>query len=119
MIRTIFIGVALLMAAGLGAGQVQAGQDVPPPRAIRPVQPSLSSTGFAASPAALWRDTPPVLQGWSPDRRIPVVGFDRFSPCAGRSLAGMASADDGWFEDEGDFAEAGFDDGEFASWEDM
>lgn len=97
MIRT-----ALVLALALAAGQAQAGQDVPPPRPIRPVQPALiampSPAAYGAVPA-LWRDTPPVIDGWSPDRRIPVVG---------------------WLdEDDADYADADFGDDGYSSWGDM
>lgn len=93
MIRT-----ALALAVGFAAVPVQAGQDVPPPRPIRPVQPALiaapSPMAYGATPA-LWRDTPPVIEGWSPDRRIPVVA---------------------WIDEDADDADADFGDDGYSSW---
>lgn len=95
------IRAALVLAVGFAGVPAQAGQDVPPPRAIHPVQPALiAAPSFAAYGAvpALWRDTPPVIEGWSTDRRIPVVA---------------------WLDEDEDYADAGFDDDGFSSWGDM
>ena len=113
MIREMLVAAALLMA-----GQAQAGQDVPPPRALRPVQSFLSAApmGYAAQPR--WRETPPVMQGWSDDRHVPVVGFGELSACDARARAGVVAEDDVW-EDKGDEF-ASFDGDDVASrWEDM
>ncbi|WP_162257096.1 hypothetical protein [Sphingomonas sp. Root1294] len=118
------IRVSIALAAGLAAVQAQAGQDVPPPRAIRPVQPLLAAApppaAYGAAPG-LWRDTPPVMQGWSRDRHVPVVGLDRISACAARALVGMAAADDGWLDEDADYADADADFGDdgFSPWGDM
>lgn len=122
MIGAAMIRASLALAAGLAAVQAQAGQDVPPARAIRPVQPLLAA---APAPAAydvapgLWRDTPPVMQGWSRDRHIPVVGLAPMSPCSTRALIGMAAADDGWFDEDVDAADVDFGDDGFSPWGDM
>jgi hypothetical protein len=103
MTKPAMIRIAVALAIGLAATQAQAGQDVPPPRAIRPVQPLLAavppSPAYAAAPG-LWRDTPPVMQGWSQDRHIPVVG--------------LAAVDDGLFGEDADF-----DDDGLSPWGDM
>lgn len=113
---------ALALALGLVAAQAQAGQDVPPPRAIRTVQPMLAAAppmpSYGPAPG-LWRDTPPVMQGWSRDRHIPVAGLDRMSACEARALVGMAATDDRWLDDDADYADVDFDDGGFSSWGDM
>lgn len=125
MIAAAMIRVSLALAVGIAAVQAQAGQDVPPARAIRPVQPLLAA---APAPAAydvapgLWRDTPPVMQGWSRDRHVPVAGLDR-SACRARALVGMAAADDGWLDedaaDDAAYADADFGDDGFSPWGDM
>ena len=98
---------ALLLVIACAASQAQAGQEVPPPRPIRPVQPALiaapSPAAYGAMPA-LWRDTPPVIEGWSPDRRIPVVAW--------------IDEDAGYADDADDFGEDVGDDG-YSSWGDM
>lgn len=113
------IRAALVAAALLVASQAQAGQDVPPPRAIRPVQPLLAAAppmGFAAQPR--WRETPPVMQGWSDDRYVPVAGFGEMSACEARARAGVMAQDDVWDGEGDEFA--AFDGDDFASgWEDM
>ena len=58
---------------------------------------------YGAMPA-LWRDTPPVIEGWSPDRRIPVVAW--------------IDEDAGYADDADDFGEDVGDDG-YSSWGDM
>jgi hypothetical protein len=120
------IRAALALSIGVAAAQAQAGQDVPPPRAIRPIQPMLAAAARmpAYAPSApMWRDTPPVMQGWSRDRHVPVVGLDRMSACEARALVGMAAADDRWLDDDADYAadyaDVDFDDGGFSSWGDM
>ena len=65
---------AALAAASLIASQAQAGQDVPPPRAIRPIEPVFADAGR-------WRETPVVMQHWSSDRHVSVIAFDRAGAC--------------------------------------
>ncbi|KKC23837.1 hypothetical protein [Sphingomonas sp. SRS2] len=110
MSRLAMIGAGFA-AALLAAGQAQAGQDIPPPRSIRPIQPV-----FAAAPPVgiaaphRWRETPPVMQGWSSDRHVAVVGFDRMSACE--------EDDNGWAGDSDEYAE--FEGGDILpEWEPM
>lgn len=119
---TVLIRSGLTLALGFVAAAAQAGRDVPPPRQIRQVQPVLAFAPppLAYAPSAVaWRDTPPVMQGWSQDRHIPVVGLSRINGCEARAMVGMAAADDGWFDDDADYAAADFGDDGFASWGDM
>lgn len=114
IIRATLAAVALLAAT-----QAQAGQDVPPPRAIRPVQSAFAapmSMSFAASSA--WREMPAVMEGWSADRHVPVAGFDRMTVCEARARMGAAAADADWADDGDRFA--GLDSDDFApEWETM
>lgn len=48
-----------------------------------------------------WRDTPPVLQGWSSDRYVTVMEIGDMSDCEGPALDGAMAADE-----DGDFADA-------------
>lgn len=106
MSRAAMAGAALAAALSLLCGQAQAGQDVPPPGAIRPVQPVLA----AASPT------------WPADRYIPVVGFDA-ADC--RPAEHDDPTDDGWSEEVWAEATTGFaDSGPFgpdsgSGWETM
>jgi hypothetical protein len=84
---------ATLFALGLATAPAQAGQEVPPPRALRPVEPAL----LPARGAGLWRATPPMIEGWSGDRHIPVI----------------------WFDDDADDAGDGFGDDDLSPWGDM
>lgn len=88
------IRLAFAAMLGIAAVPAQAGQDVPPPRPIRPVEAALVSGAPAYAVAPRWRETPPVLDRWSSDRIIPVVYGD-------------------WADDE-DFADA-----DYGAWEDM
>jgi|GEM_PF-1773705 len=88
-------------ALGLVAVAAQAGQDVPPPRSIHPVQSPLA----AAPSVAAWRDTPPVIEGWSRDRHIPVVR--------------RAIADIDWFDQDAGYDDADFGDDGVSSWGEM
>lgn len=110
---------ALAAAVLLGAAQAQAGHDVPPPRALRPIQPLLAAPpplGFATP--SRWRETPPVMQGWSDDRYVPVVGSGGQSACDARARAGVMAEDDGWADEDEEFAV--FDDDDSApGWERM
>ncbi|MES2496825.1 MAG: hypothetical protein V4618_11965 [Pseudomonadota bacterium] len=81
-------------ALGLSTVAAQAGQDVPPPRLIRPVQSPLA----AAPSVAAWRDTPPVIEGWSRDRHIPVID---------------------WLDRDAGYDDADFGDDGVSSWGDM
>lgn len=102
---------ALLAAATLIATQAQAGRDIPPPRAIHPIPPVFAD-------AARWRETPAVMQGWSDDRHVPVVGLDRMSACEARARMGAMAAAEDW-TDDGDIL-AGFDGDDVApDWETM
>jgi len=96
MIRLGFALFALGMAAS-----AEAGQEVPPPRPIRPVEVALLTAppSYAAGPHA-WRATPPVIEGRSSDRIVPVVSFGAPGVCG----------DEGWDDSEEDFADAFFDD---------
>lgn len=99
---TALIRAALAAALLVAAGQAQAGNDVPPPRAIRPTQPVFAAAtpmDFAAP--RRWREAPPVIESWSPDRHIPVVGFDQADVC-----------DDDWADEGDEFAD--FDRDDFA-----
>lgn len=112
------IRATLAAAALLVASQVHAGQDVPPPRAIRPVQPLLAAAPPIGFAQPRWRETPPVMQGWSDDRYVPVAGFGEMSACEARARAGVMAEDDVWDDEGGEFA--AFDGDDFASgWEDM
>ena len=95
IIRAACVATALLIA-----GPAQAGGDVPPPRAIKPIE------------SQLWRATPPVLRGWSSDRHVSVIAA--FDPTA--ASAAEEGADGGE-----DFAEAGVfrDNGYVSDWEAM
>lgn len=80
------IRAACLATALLISGPAQAGWDVPPPRAIKPIESQSA------------RATPPVLRGWSSDRHVPVsAGFDPTVTCAPEDRA----------DGREDFAEAG------------
>lgn len=95
VIRAACVATVLLIA-----GPAQAGWDVPPPRAIKPIE------------SQLWRATPPVMRGWSSDRHVPVVAeFDTTAAC---------DPEDGGDGGE-DFVEAGdFDNnGDVSDWEAM
>ncbi|ATE64512.1 hypothetical protein [Rhizorhabdus dicambivorans] len=101
MIRAL-LSAALTLAA---AGSAQAGQEVPPPRPIRPVETALAA--LPPAPAAVphgWRETPPVIGDGSPDRFIAVADFGWDGGCG---------TDEDWGEEE-DFADAGF-----PAWEEM
>lgn len=100
------IRAALLLVALSAASQAPAGQAVPPPRVILALQPALAADASSshAAPRA-WRDTPPVAQGWSPDRYVGVM-HDWTSGCEAPAQAG-AVADD----ERGDFADADLDSG--------
>ncbi|KRB86619.1 hypothetical protein ASE00_08005 [Sphingomonas sp. Root710] len=115
------IRAALTLAVLFAASAAQAGQDVPAPRAIRQVQPLLAAAPPQGFAQPRWRETPPVMQGWSDDRYVPVVGFGEMSACEARARAGVKAQGDVW-DDEGDEGDefAAFDDDDFASgWEDM
>lgn len=86
------IRFALLLVALIAAGQARAGSAVPPPRAIHAVQPALATATPLHLAQHAWRDTPPVLQGWSSDRYVAVM-----NGCEGPSLAA---------DGDGDFADA-------------
>lgn len=62
------IRAAFALGAVLVASQAEAGRDVPPPRALHPVQPALVAA-------------PPVLWGRSADRHVPVMA-DTEDDCA-------------------------------------
>lgn len=105
------LAAALLVAAT----QSQAGQDVPPPRAIHPVQPAFAPPPTHLAGPIRWRDTPPVMEHWSADRHVPIAGFGGISACEARRRAGVM-ADDGWSAEGDEFA--GFDGDDFVSeWE--
>lgn len=101
------IRAALAATLLVAAGQAQAGNDVPPPRAIRPAQPVFAAAtpmDFAAP--RRWREAPAVMESWSTDRHIPVVGFDRAN----------ARGDD-WADEGDEFAD--FDRDDFAPEQEM